>query len=410
MPRLEVLEDRMAPATDIQLEAFTGAGKGNVAVTYQIVGEDAPEFTLGFFRSADDQWNGDETPLGAFTISDAADLSVGAHTKVFALGAGAGQLPLPGAGAADVFTDYFLLAVADPSDEVAEDDADPHNEDNTAAFEGAYQLPRGPVMVHGGPGDDVIRLASGNKDLIINGKLIKYRDDRVLEYRVHAHAGNDQVRGPALKKRLKAWGGDGNDVLIGGRLNDRLDGGAGDDVLNGKAGNDVAMTSTGRDVLRLAQGKDTVNTAALLEAAEALAQVSIQFQATLRMTGNVDGCSGSGNVTLNGNAAINADGTLAGTFSVKGSASYSCSDGCFGNANGSGSGTLSGTAASLSLKGSVQATVKETCPDGSDTSSLKLKFEAKGTIVKDRLSIKLTGKNTGISGAGEYKQFVTVVS
>lgn len=101
---------------------------------------------------------------------------------------------------------------------------------------------RGEIQIHGGRGDDVIRVES-----------------------------------PSLTKGFVFYGGPGNDVLVGGAGADTLDGGIGDDVLNGGggpdrlrggaghdslvggAGNDVLGGDRGADVLVAAAGRDSLN-------------------------------------------------------------------------------------------------------------------------------------------------------
>src|SRR5581483_7326736 len=126
-------------------------------VEYDIVGGAAPTFDIGFYRSADAVY-GSDTFVSSITLTG-TDLDPGHHSKTFTIGSGSGQVPLPGAGAADVNTDYYLLAVADPTNAVSEDDADPFAEDNTAAFAGAYHLPGGDVLVHGSDAADYFTLA-----------------------------------------------------------------------------------------------------------------------------------------------------------------------------------------------------------------------------------------------------------
>ena len=96
------------------------------------------------------------------------------------------QVPLPGAGAADPDEDYALLAVADPADAVAEDDADPTAEDNTAALAGAYHRPGGPVFVHGtGEADPItVRSVGTAVELTVNGAARTYPAAGVTGVRV----------------------------------------------------------------------------------------------------------------------------------------------------------------------------------------------------------------------------------
>lgn len=407
LPRVEALEDRLPPATDIQLQAITGGGANKVSVRYEIVNEPAAAFQLEFFRSANNQWDAGDLRVSGVTISAPADLSVGIHVKTFTVGTGAGKIALPGAGAADPPIDYFLLAAADAADQVAESDADPQNEDNTAAFQGAYHLPKGLVLVHGTQGDDVIVI--GARGLTFNGKVTKYLDSDVSEYRVRAGDGNDLVRAPALGKRLKAFGGDGNDILIGGRGNDLLGGGNGDDFINAGAGNDLIVGSVGQDVIVPKLGKDAINWSAVLAAAAAGAQVSIFWTARLSLSGRLDGCSGGGPLNISGSAAMDEAGNLNGSFSATGSGSFSCADGSRGTFQGSAAGVNQGPLSNLLFQGTANGNVREVGPDGIDNDSITTNFTGRGAFTSDVLRVNLSAEGTSITGQGDYRVFVTNV-
>ena len=58
---------------------------------------------------------------------------------------------------------------------------------------------------------------------------------------------------------LIAYGGDGNDVIIGGSEADKLFGEDGDDVLIGYEGNDELIGGTGNDILRGREGNDDID-------------------------------------------------------------------------------------------------------------------------------------------------------
>ncbi|MFO0925866.1 MAG: Ig-like domain-containing protein [Gemmataceae bacterium] len=140
--------------SDIQLLSAVGKGDGTVELTYDISTADIPltGFDLGFYRSVDARYgNGDDVPLGGLLhLSDPADLTPGLHSKTLTIGTGAGQVVLPGAGAAEVDTDYHLLAVADPRNLLVENDGLLYFVDNTAVLTGAYLGTGGTLFVHGG--------------------------------------------------------------------------------------------------------------------------------------------------------------------------------------------------------------------------------------------------------------------
>src|SRR5262249_57295876 len=106
---------------------------------------------LGIYLSDDTTFGGD-LALSTVTISAAADLTVGTHTKSWTIGSGAGMIALPGAGAAEVNSDYYLLAVADPTDAIAETDTSSPGQNNVAVFSGVYHTAGGQVFVQGSAG------------------------------------------------------------------------------------------------------------------------------------------------------------------------------------------------------------------------------------------------------------------
>jgi Ca2+-binding RTX toxin-like protein len=69
------------------------------------------------------------------------------------------------------------------------------------------------------------------------------------------NAGNDYFRNDTGLRAI-AFGGLGNDILIGGSNNDRMDGGAGNDCLYGRLGNDVLLGGDGNDHMWGSFGND----------------------------------------------------------------------------------------------------------------------------------------------------------
>jgi hypothetical protein len=159
-------------AVPITMLSATIDGGTQLTVTYQITtrGLAAP-FDLGFYRSNDAQFDNSDTLLGTVTLSNAADGTVGVHTKVFTIGAAAGQIALPGAGAAEMTGDYQLLAVVDPANAVA-----PPDMDKTAILTGAYHLAGDGVFVQGGLDKDTLTLSVSGTTLsvILNGTSYSY--------------------------------------------------------------------------------------------------------------------------------------------------------------------------------------------------------------------------------------------
>lgn len=70
------------------------------------------------------------------------------------------------------------------------------------------------------------------------------------------YGGDDYINSYARTLNLWAWGGDGNDVLIGDAGNDHLFGEAGSDGLHGFGGNDDLRGGWGQDYLFGGTGRD----------------------------------------------------------------------------------------------------------------------------------------------------------
>jgi len=78
------------------------------------------------------------------------------------------------------------------------------------------------------------------------------------EIQIHGGRGDDVIRveAPGLSRGFVFYGGPGNDVLVGGAGPDLLDGGSGDDRLDGGGGNDRLRGGAGHDVLLGGAGND----------------------------------------------------------------------------------------------------------------------------------------------------------
>jgi Ca2+-binding RTX toxin-like protein len=226
------------PLTDLRLLDFTADGQTTLSLKYEIAASGAVPFEIGFYRSGDLLFDAGDVGLGSVLIEDANDLTVGSHTKSFAIGAGAGQVALPGAGGAEVPEDYFMLAAADPADLVAETDAQPFQEDNTAAFSGIYHAPGGAVFLHGTAADDSIAVTAG-ASLNFNGTITSYSTVNVNGVRIRAHAGNDVIDGSTADEALFVLAGAGNDIMTSGPINDTFVGGMGNDTYRFDADNSL---------------------------------------------------------------------------------------------------------------------------------------------------------------------------
>jgi len=145
---------------------------------------------------------------------------------------------------------YYVGVLADPNDDVAED-----NENNNASnvIQVTITAPStNPIIgtsagefLEGSSGDDTIVGLGGNDSL--NGGS---GDDIVLggtgPDTVNGNDGNDILAGGLGGDLLNGDGG--NDTLIGGAGNDMLNGGADDDVISGGTGIDMATGGAGADI------------------------------------------------------------------------------------------------------------------------------------------------------------------
>jgi serralysin len=191
--------------------------------------------------------------LHGLTISAAPDRTAGVHTFSVPIGAASGSVRLPGAGADEVDLDYVLLAVAT----LAGDD-DPS--DDVAAVSGIYRAADGSLLVHGGPGADVVTAAladAATLRLALGELSVSAPVSGVPGLRVRTHGGADSVSARGVPRPLLGWGGDGADTLEGGTAADRLVGGAGPDryvVLGTDAADVISATRLDAAWIQVARG------------------------------------------------------------------------------------------------------------------------------------------------------------
>lgn len=242
--------------SDLVLVAATANGGNEIALTYEIVGLAGVPFEVGVYRSGDDVLSGADTLVDTLVVSDPGDLTNGLHTRLFAIGADAGEFALPGLGVADPNADYRLLVVVDHLDAIAESDANPTAEDNTQSLVGVYHAAGGPVMVFGNDAHEVLHvtISAANLQVQAAGTSHSYPAHDVVAVRVRGLGGNDSLRAVGVPKPMAFWGGSGNDTLTGGNADDLLDGGTGDDTYRFDA--DVSL---GSDTISDSAGLDTLN-------------------------------------------------------------------------------------------------------------------------------------------------------
>lgn len=95
----------------------------------------------------------------------------------------------------------------------------------------------------------------------VNGSVVGTRPATWRgEIRIHGGLGDDVIRveAPGLARGFVFYGGPGDDVLVGGDGPDLLDGGPGDDRLDGGRGNDRLRGRDGHDVLLGGPGDDVL--------------------------------------------------------------------------------------------------------------------------------------------------------
>ncbi len=377
----------------VTMESFTADGATQLTLNYQVTAPTS-SLNIGFYRSADTVFGGD-TLLRTINLNAPADLSVGAHIKVLTIGSGVGQVPLPGAGAAEVASDYYLLAVANPTSPES---------DGVAVFSGVYHPVGGGVFVHGLDVADTITIDSSFQ-VTLNGLAKQYVATDVTSFRVRAHAGNDLVNGSTATKAIWASGGPGDDSLTGGSAVDSLLGDTGSDSLVGGGGSDslnggqdadryiVSSTGSGTDVIRDSGtlGVDrliagAVNTRVLLgstfsKSLTGLEEISSNGFAGMSLVGTAvtDTLSLAG-ITTTG---VNLIDALAGADSVVGSDSADSMTGGLGNdvldgGLGIDTANFAGTYASYAVTvvgSSLQVLDREPAVSGDDGTDTLLNFE-----------------------------------
>lgn len=120
-----------------------------------------------------------------------------------------------------------------------------------------YNRQTNTYYVNGTSGNDRI-IFSGNT-VSVNGQPYRTvpQGARVV---VNGYDGNDVIHASyARLSSLEAYGGRGQDVVIGTRNNDAIYGGSGNDALNGWAGNDAIYGGYGNDILYGGSGYNYLN-------------------------------------------------------------------------------------------------------------------------------------------------------
>lgn len=240
---------------DILLSSAITNGATGFTINYTIAAK-VDGFNVSIYRSADGAVNSGDALMTTVRISEPTDLTPGPHSKSFTIGNGNGQVPLPGAGAPEVDSDYQMLVAIDVLDQVREDDIDPLTEDNVKSLTGVYHLAGGSVFVLGSSASDSVRVSRGSVIVDIDGDIFTFPETDVTDVHVRAHEGDDEVVVDGHSVPLMAYGGEGQDHLIGGSGADHLFGGDGDDQIFGGAGNDMLDGGADDDLLQGQGGAD----------------------------------------------------------------------------------------------------------------------------------------------------------
>ena len=251
------ITDNDAPqSSDIQIVAARVAN-GVVSIRYEVPGAAVAPFELGIYRSNDGTVDAADTLLATLT---APNTSVGIHSIHANIGTGVGEIPLPGAGAAELDTDYQLLVLADRTGAVAESS----ESNNTRHLTGAYVASGGILQFHGGAGPDNAVISSGGTFELNGVWQWTPTAGSFSSVRVRLQGGDDTLQASAFPLPLRIWGGEGNDSLVAGTAADTLEGGAGNDTLLGGTGDDwfvfTADAGLGTDTVdETAGGSDTLD-------------------------------------------------------------------------------------------------------------------------------------------------------
>jgi Ca2+-binding RTX toxin-like protein len=296
--------------SDVLLTGFTADGYTQVTLRYRLADADFTSLEIGFYRSDENNvWESEDEQLSTVTLTDPADLSAGEHVKTFTLG---GDMALVD-DSNEVLNDYYLLAVADPGNLLAETD----EANNTAIFSGVYHLAGQGVYVHSTEGADTLNASSGT--LTLNGTSYTYTDLASLHARLHS--GDDNAAAVNLGRSAYLFGGPGNDtlrcqgtaadILFGGAGADTLYGGAGSDVLDGGEGADLIYAGEGHDVASGGPGDDTLygengNDILLGDAGDDHLRGGNGNDTLYGLDGNDDLRGEAGNDTLAGGAGVDA--------------------------------------------------------------------------------------------------------
>ena len=206
--------------TDVEVTAFaTNSSNSKLKVDYAVFEYAATPFDITIYRSKDGVTL--DAELMTVNVDQSGDLDTGLNSVEF-----------DAQFENDVYEDYFLVAVVDSGEVVAETD----ESNNSLVFDGGVfpvsQLDQlgnpTEIHVHGRSVDDVVSISASSVTLQGVATLNSTTDQVV----VRTHGGSDLIAPVSLSinRETKMFGGAGDDTLQGGNEDDYLAGGNGADT------------------------------------------------------------------------------------------------------------------------------------------------------------------------------------
>ena len=115
----------------------------------------------------------------------------------------------------------------------------------------------GQLILHGTHRDDTAVVSTDNNQIVVQLNNLNQNFDasQVQQIMFQGRRGDDSFNNTTDLPSI-AWGGRGDDTLIGGSANDEIDGGAGNDNLQGNGGSDQLRGRRGADNLQGGAGQD----------------------------------------------------------------------------------------------------------------------------------------------------------
>ncbi len=200
---------------------------------------------LVFYRSPFDGYSPLSIELDRIQISDPDMLASGSHVIEFEIGSGPQAIGLPGAGMDRVSGDYHIIAKLN---------------DGSAPLSGIYQIPGGPVMVHGTSAGDNVVVRAGSTEVELNSQTFRLDAATVLDLEVRLHEGDDLLDTLAADKSIAAWLGRGNNSVYAGSALNFVAAGSGDDrYMLGTMSNVAVIDEGGNDELDFSSSSSPIN-------------------------------------------------------------------------------------------------------------------------------------------------------